>query len=185
MQLIQAIAKSAPRQVNTRYGQKTVIDAVGNSGQEITIWRGGDDRSPALNSITNGSRIAVGLDSKGKYSLIETPADRASAPLRERAAQAASRPISPVVEASPETRPMGFHATSLPMESEKLLRQQIAQARAAQPVAIPQDGYSRIDHQPSPIDARIGELGRIYAQCLAVAGGSELAAIEIFKAAIG
>jgi hypothetical protein len=177
MQLIQAIAKSAPRQVNTRYGQKTVIDAVGNNGQEITIWRGGDDRSPALNSITNGSRIAVGLDSKGKYSLLEAPADRA--------AQAASRPISPVVEAFPETRPMGFHATSLPMESEKLLRQQIAQARAAQPVAIPQDGYSRIDHQPSPIDARIGELGRIYAQCLAVAGGSELAAMAIFKAAIG
>jgi general stress protein 26 len=68
MQLIQAIAKSAPRQVNTRYGQKTVIDAVSHDGQEITIWRGGNDCSPALNSITNGSRISVGLASNGKYS---------------------------------------------------------------------------------------------------------------------
>jgi hypothetical protein len=73
MQLIQAIAKSAPRQVNTRYGQKTVIDAVSHDGQEITIWRGGNDCSPALNSITNGSRISVGLASNGKYSLLETP----------------------------------------------------------------------------------------------------------------
>jgi hypothetical protein len=157
MQLIQAIAKSAPRQVNTRYGQKTVIDAVGNNGQEITIWRGGDDRSPALNSITNGSRIAVGLDSKGKYSLLEAPADRA--------AQVVPKPISPVVE--PAT-PMGFHV-EVPLEAERRLRSQIAAAKS----------------QPVAIDERIAELGQIYRQCLAVTHGSEAAALAIFQAAIG
>jgi hypothetical protein len=112
MQLIQANAKSAPRTVITRYGQKTVIDAVGHDGQEITIWRGGDDRSPALASIGNGSRISVGLDSKGKYSLLETPADRIPAP----------KEISPSIEPQP-ARPMGF--VSLPMEAETKLRQQL------------------------------------------------------------
>jgi hypothetical protein len=157
MQLIQAVAKSAPRQVTTRYGEKLVIDATGQNGEEVTIWRPATDRSPAINSITNGSRIAVGMDSKGKFSLLETPGDRA-------AQVAAPKPISPMVTAEP-AKPMGFQIEA-PFEAERRLRQQIA---AAQPVAI---------------DSRIAELGSIYQQCLAVANGSEPVAIEIFKAAI-
>jgi hypothetical protein len=161
MQVLQAIAKSAPRQVTTRYGEKLVIDATGQNGEQVTIWRPATDRSPAINSITNGSRISVGMDSKGKYSLLETPGDRA--------AQVASKPISPVVTAE-STKPMGFQVDA-PFEAERRLRAQMA---AAQPVAI----------APTDIDGRIAELGRVYAQCLTVANGSELAAIEIFKAAI-
>jgi hypothetical protein len=164
MQVLQAIAKSAPRQVTTRYGEKLVIDATGQNGEQVTIWRPATDRSPAINSITNGSRIAVGMDSKGKYSLLETPGDRA--------AEVAQKPISPTIEPLAEARPMGF-TVEAPFEMERRLRAQMA---AAQPVAI---------EPTSPaIDARIAELGRVYAQCLAVAGGSELAAVEIFKAAI-
>jgi hypothetical protein len=163
MQVLQAIAKSAPRQVTTRYGEKLVIDATGQNGEEVTIWRPATDRSPAVNSITNGSRIAVGMDSKGKFSLLETPGDRA--------AQVAAKPISPKVV--PEaTKPMEFQVEA-PFEAERRLRSQLA---AAQPVAIKPTS--------SAIDARIGELGRVYAQCLAVAGGHELAAVEIFKAVI-
>jgi hypothetical protein len=116
MQVLSAIATDRPRTVNTKYGQRTVIDATGPSGELITIWRGGEDASPALRSITNGSRIAVGLDSKGKYSLLEAPADRLP------------QPISPLVDA-PAARPMGFSVT-LPMEAETKLRQQMAQAPA-------------------------------------------------------
>jgi hypothetical protein len=168
MQVFQAIAKSAPRQVTTKYGQRTVIDASGPQGEEITIWRSGEDNSPALRSIANGSRISVGLDSKGKYSLLETPADRATLRQGERLPQ----PISPTVEA-PTTRPMGF-AVQLPMEAETKLRKQIA-------------GMGSIEPTPpaaTPIDARIAELGRIWGQCLTAAGGSEPAALAIFHAAI-
>jgi hypothetical protein len=162
MQVLQAIAKSAPRQVTTRYGEKLVIDATGQNGEEVTIWRPATDRSPAINSITNGSRISVGMDSKGKYSLLETPGDRA-------AQVAALKPISPTVTAEP-AKPMGFQVDA-PFEAERRLRAQLA---AAQPVAI----------EPTVLDGKITELGAIYAQCLVVAGGSELAAVEIFKAAI-
>jgi hypothetical protein len=162
MQVLQAIAKSAPRQVTTRYGEKLVIDATGQNGEQVTIWRPATDRSPAVNSITNGSRIAVGMDSKGKYSLLETPGDRA--------AEVASKPISPTVAPAPVDRPLGFQVDA-PFEAERRLRAQMA---AGQPVAI----------EPTVLDGKIAELGAIYAQCLAVAGGSELAAVEIFKAAI-
>jgi hypothetical protein len=85
---------------------------------------------------------------------------------------AAPKPISPTVEPATEARPMGF-TVEAPFEAERRLRAQMA---AAQPVAI--------EPTPPAIDSRIAELGRVYAQCLAVAGGHELAAVEIFKAAI-
>jgi hypothetical protein len=157
MQLIFAIAKGTPRQVSTKYGQKTVIDATGNNGEEITIWRGGDDQSPALKSIANGSRITVGLDSKGKYSLIEAPADRV--------AQAA-KPISPeLVEVS---RPMGFAVApspvSLPFEAEQGLRAQMA-AAVAPPVA---DGMAERGRSAEIADY-INRLGKLYGHCYGVA----------------
>jgi hypothetical protein len=76
MQLIQARA-TANRTVNTKFGEKRVIDAVTASGEQITLWRPVED--PASKSITNGSRIQVAIDAKGKPSLIESPADRAEA----------------------------------------------------------------------------------------------------------
>jgi hypothetical protein len=152
MQLIFAIAKGTPRQVNTKYGQKTVIDATGNNGEEITIWRGGDDQSPALKSIANGSRITVGLDSKGKYSLIEAPADRAVQ---------VAKPISP--ELAQVSRPMGF-AVDLPFEAEQRLRAQMA-TTVAPPVAneMAESGRS------AEIADYINRLGKLYGHCYGVA----------------
>lgn len=167
MQLLTAIATSAPRRVTTKYGERIALGIQVTSaeglGQTATIWRGGNDSSPALRSIVNGSRLQVAVDSKGKYSLVETPADRA--------AQVAQRSeISPSIE--PPARPMGF-AVALPMEAERQLSRQLS---AAQPVAI--------ESTTTAIDARIAELGAIYSQCLAVAHGSEAAALAIFQAAI-
>jgi hypothetical protein len=153
MQLISALAKGTPRQVSTKYGQKTVIDATGSNGEAITIWRGGDDQSPALRSIANGSRITVGLDSKGKYSLIEAPADRM-------VAAGAQAPISPEIAPTlTGARPMGF-AVDVPFGAEQRLRAQMATA-VAPPVAneMAESGRS------AEINDYISRLGKLYGHC--------------------
>ena len=74
MQLIEAIAQSPARRVNTKYGERTVIDAVRrDNGEKVTIWRGGDDEYSQKHVIRN-ARLTLTLDNKGKYSLVEDPA---------------------------------------------------------------------------------------------------------------
>jgi hypothetical protein len=71
MQLIEAIAASPARRVNTKYGERTVIDAIRrDNGEEVTIWRGGDDEYSIKHVIKN-ARLTLALDNKGKYSLVE------------------------------------------------------------------------------------------------------------------
>jgi len=71
MKLIEAIAQSPARRVNTKYGERTVIDAIRrDNGEEVTIWRGGDDEYSIKHVIKN-ARLTLTLDSKGKYSLVE------------------------------------------------------------------------------------------------------------------
>ncbi|MFM7790112.1 MAG: hypothetical protein ACKO90_18940, partial [Microcystis panniformis] len=73
MQLIEAIAQSPARRVNTKYGEKTVIDAIRrDNGEKVTIWRGGDDDYSQKHVIRN-ARLTLTLDNKGKYSLVEDP----------------------------------------------------------------------------------------------------------------
>lgn len=73
MQLIEAIAQSPARRVNTKYGERTVIDAVRrDNGEKVTVWRGGDDEYSQKYVIKN-ARLTLTLDNKGKYSLIEDP----------------------------------------------------------------------------------------------------------------
>jgi hypothetical protein len=73
MQLIEAMATDRARQVNTKYGERTVIDAVRrDNGEKVTVWRSGDDKYSQKHVITN-ARLTLTLDSKGKYSLIEAP----------------------------------------------------------------------------------------------------------------
>jgi hypothetical protein len=71
MQLIEAMATDRARRVNTKYGERTVIDAVRrDNGEKVTIWRGGNDEYSIKHVITN-ARLTLTLDSKGKYSLVE------------------------------------------------------------------------------------------------------------------
>jgi hypothetical protein len=73
MMLIQAIAQDRPRKVTTKYGERTVIDAVRrDNGEKVTIWRGGDDEY-SMRHIIPSSPITLTLDSKGKYNLVENP----------------------------------------------------------------------------------------------------------------
>jgi hypothetical protein len=73
VQLIEAIAQSPARRVNTKYGEKTVIDAVRrDTGEKVTVWRAGDDDYSQRHVIKN-ARLTLTLDNKGKYSLVEDP----------------------------------------------------------------------------------------------------------------
>jgi hypothetical protein len=73
MKLIEAIATENPREVTTKYGQCLVIDAINRAtGEKITVWRGADDDYSRKYVIKN-CRLTIGIDSKGKYSLIEDP----------------------------------------------------------------------------------------------------------------
>lgn len=74
MKLISAIALSEPREVTTKYGQRLVIDCMArDTGEKITLWRGVDDDYSRRYVIKN-SPLTVGVDSKGKFNLIEDPA---------------------------------------------------------------------------------------------------------------
>lgn len=74
MRLIPAIALGRPREVSTKYGQRLVIDCMArDTGEKITLWRGVDDDYSRKYVIKN-SPITVGVDSKGKFSLIENEA---------------------------------------------------------------------------------------------------------------
>jgi hypothetical protein len=74
MKLVQAIALDRPREVTTKYGQRLVIDCRNrDTGETFPIWRGVDDDYSRKYVIKN-SPLTVGVDSKGKFNLIEDPA---------------------------------------------------------------------------------------------------------------
>ena len=74
VQLIEATATDRARRVTTKYGERTVIDAIRrDNGEKVTVWRGGDDDYSQKHVIKN-ARLTLTLDNKGKYSLIEDPA---------------------------------------------------------------------------------------------------------------
>ena len=71
VQLIEAMATDRARRVNTKYGERTVIDCVRrDNGEKVTVWRGGDDEYSQKHVIRN-ARLTLALDNKGKYSLVE------------------------------------------------------------------------------------------------------------------
>ena len=74
VQLIEALATDRARRVNTKFGERTVIDCVRrDNGEKVTVWRGGDDDYSQKHVIKN-ARLTLTLDDKGRYSLIEDPA---------------------------------------------------------------------------------------------------------------
>lgn len=70
MQLLTATLTSAPREVTTKHGERTVADARTQDGEEITIWRPGGDRT--LLQHEKGAEVQVTKDHKGKISLVDT-----------------------------------------------------------------------------------------------------------------
>lgn len=68
MKLLDARVNGMPRQVNTKYGEKSVLDVVTSEGH-FTIWRPVGDAE--VMGRQNGERVTISLDSKGKASLVE------------------------------------------------------------------------------------------------------------------
>jgi hypothetical protein len=69
MQLIQAIVKSQPRTVETKFGQRSVMDVCLPNGQEQAIW--GPANFSAIMNCRNGQTVPIAVDSKGKYHVVE------------------------------------------------------------------------------------------------------------------
>jgi hypothetical protein len=78
MQLIQAKITGQPRTVNTKHGDRSVVDARAANGENLTIWRPANDQ--AVMRLAHGERVQLAIDAKGKVSLVETAFDRATAP---------------------------------------------------------------------------------------------------------
>ena len=73
MKLVSAMVLERPRRVNTRYGEKYVIDCLNReNGEKFSLWRPATD-SYTEKYIIKNSPLTVGLDGKGRYSLIEDP----------------------------------------------------------------------------------------------------------------
>jgi hypothetical protein len=75
MQLIQAKITGQPRTVNTKHGDRAVVDARAANGENLTIWRPAND--PAVMRLANGERVQLAIDSNGKVNLVETAHSRA------------------------------------------------------------------------------------------------------------
>jgi hypothetical protein len=69
MKLMQARVNGNPRQVTTKYGEKSVLDVVTAEGQNLAIWRPVGDME--VMGRVNGERVSIAIDSKGKASLVE------------------------------------------------------------------------------------------------------------------
>ena len=93
MKLLEAKVTSA-RQVNTKHGQKAVLNVVTGTGEEIAIWRPAGDVE--ILGRKSGESVSITIDAKGKASLVE---HCSTAP--QQAAQA--QPIGFAVETAPET----------------------------------------------------------------------------------
>ena len=66
MKLLDARVNGMPRQVNTKYGDKSVLDVATSEGN-YTIWRPAGDME--VMGRRNGERVSIALDSKGNTKL--------------------------------------------------------------------------------------------------------------------
>jgi hypothetical protein len=108
MKLIEARVNGNPRQVSTKFGEKSVMDVVTADGQEISIWRPAGDRE--VMGRVNGERVSIAIDSKGKASLVE---------------HASNCPAVGLASTQP--------AVTLPFEAEMKLKQQMGFQTEPQP----------------------------------------------------
>ena len=77
MKLLTATLVKNPRSVNTKFGPKIVADCKLENGEDITLWQ--PVNSQIIN-YSNGSKLTLTLDGKGKYHWIESENETAIAP---------------------------------------------------------------------------------------------------------
>lgn len=107
MKLLDARVNGMPRQVNTKYGDKSVLDVATSEGN-YTIWRPAGDSE--VMGRRNGERVSIAIDSKGKASLVD---------------HASNCPAVGLATTQP--------AVTLPFEAEMKLKQQMGFTTEAQP----------------------------------------------------
>ncbi|BCU10881.1 hypothetical protein [Microcystis aeruginosa] len=79
MKLTTAIISSNPREVTTKFGQRTVIDAIRTDTNEtIAIWRPPNDRY--VQKLGKNDRVSIAIDEKGKLTLVEEESPASSEP---------------------------------------------------------------------------------------------------------
>jgi hypothetical protein len=81
MKLLTATLAKPARQVQTKYGVRTVADCIDENGNEQTVWRPAND--PILTKLSVNSRLTLTLDSKGKINLVDNPPGAIAAPESE------------------------------------------------------------------------------------------------------
>jgi hypothetical protein len=72
MKLLTATLVKNPRSVNTKFGPKIVADCKLENGEDVTLWQ--PENSQIIN-YSNGSKLTLTLDSKGKYHFLENGND--------------------------------------------------------------------------------------------------------------
>ena len=95
MKLISAIISSNPREVTTKFGQRTVIDAIRTDTNEaIAIWRPPNDRY--VSKLSKDDRVSIAIDDKGKLTLVEkeSPASSDSTGSRQAKPSPSPSPLS-------------------------------------------------------------------------------------------
>ena len=106
MKLLDARVNGMPRQVTTKYGEKSVLDVVTSEGN-LTIWRPVGDME--VMGRRNGERVTVSLDSKGKASLVEHCSTAPGQAQMDSALSTSSRTMGFTAEttpSAPETTPL-------------------------------------------------------------------------------
>lgn len=81
MKLLTATLAKPARQVQTKYGVRTVADCIDENGNEQTVWRPAND--PILTKLSVNSRLTLTLDSKGKINLVDNLPGAIAAPESE------------------------------------------------------------------------------------------------------
>ncbi len=111
MKLINARVNGNPRQVSTKYGDKSVLDVITADGQSVSIWRPVGDVE--VMGRKNGERVSIAIDSKGKASLVEHASNSPAVGLVE--------PLKLPFEAEMQLkRQMGFQAEHHPSRSDEI-----------------------------------------------------------------
>ena len=91
MKLITATVKGSPREVNTKFGRRAVMDVLTASGETIPIW--GPEGYQAVLNRCNGETVTISIDSKGKYHVIENETE--PSPINSTKPAAISEGMSP------------------------------------------------------------------------------------------
>jgi hypothetical protein len=112
MKLIDARVNGMPRQVTTKYGEKSVVDVATSEGN-YTIWRPAGDSE--VMGRRNGERVSIAIDSKGKASLVD---HASNCPAVGLAPSPVAAPIP--FEAETQLKQMGFSTTPQPSRSVEI-----------------------------------------------------------------